>query len=168
MEMTMTAKHFTSFSPYALDVVEHSVSWMDQYWDADFGLLGMKSYERLSSLPLVHHVRETSWYALGLLQRGSEADQQRACEALQAILKYQFDEPGKPYDGAWYRFPEEPHPGTRGIWRGYDPNWREFIGTILAIILLDYEPDLPPTLIEGIDDALRKAIRGTLTRGLSA
>jgi hypothetical protein len=141
---------------------------MDQYWDAAAGLLGMDSYEELSTLPVVHHIRETSWYALGLLQRGSDDDRQRACEALQAILKYQFDEPGKAYDGTWYRFPEESHPGERSIWRGYDPNWREFIGTTLAIILLDYEQYLPKTLVEGIDEALRKAIRGALTRNLSA
>ncbi len=105
---------------------------------------------------------------LGLLQRGSVEDRRRACEALQAILKYQFDEPGKAYDGTWYRFPEEPHPGGKGIWRGYDPNWREFIGTTLAIILLDYEQYLPQTLVKGIDDAMRRTIRGTLTRNLSA
>ena len=160
------AKHFASLRPYALDIVEQSMGYMDRYWDEAAGLLAMPSYERLSDLPVVHHIRETSWYALGLLQRGSDADRQRACAALQSILTYQFDEPGQPYDGTWYRFPEEPHPGTRGIWRGYDPNWREFIGTTLAIILLDYEQDLPRTLVQGIDAALRKAIRGTLTRDL--
>ncbi len=162
------AKNFASLSSYALDLVEHSMEMMDGYWDASAALLGMKSYERLSDLPMVHHVRESSWYALGLLQRGSAEDKQRACEALQAILQYQFDEPGKPYDGTWYRFPEEPHPGTRGIWRGYDPNWREFIGTTLAIILLDFEPDLPQTLVKDIDEALHKAVRGMLARDLSA
>jgi hypothetical protein len=162
------AKHFASLRPYALDIVEQSMGYMDRYWDEAAGLLAMPSYERLSDLPVVHHIRETSWYVLGLLQRGSDADRERACAALQSILTYQFDEPGQPYDGTWYRFPEEPHPGTRGIWRGYDPNWREFIGTTLAIILLDYEQDLPQTLVQGIDDALRKAIRGTLTRNLSA
>src|SRR5581483_127894 len=124
----MTAKHFTSLRPYTLDLVEHSVNWMDQYWDQHAGLLAMKTYERLSHLPMVHHIRETSWYALGLLQRGSDTDKQRACHALETILKYQFDEPEAAYDGTWYRFPEEPHPGNMKIWRGYDPNWREFIG----------------------------------------
>jgi hypothetical protein len=162
------AKDFASLYPYALDIVEHSMDHMDRYWDAAAGLLAMKSYERLSELPVVHHIRETSWYALGLLQRGSIADRERACEALQALLTYQFDEPGKPYDGTWYRFPEEPHPGTKGIWRGYDPNWREFIGTTLAIILLDYEHKLPRMLVQDIDEALRKAIRGMLARDLSA
>jgi hypothetical protein len=166
--MTMARKRFTSLRPYALDLVEHSLRWMDQYWDADIGLLGMESYERLSSLPLVHHIRETSWYALGLLQRGTYEDQQRACSALQALLKYQFDEPGTAYDGTWYRFPEESHPGDMPIWKGYDPNWREFIGTTLAIILLDYEQELPAALVKEIDEALRKAVRGAITRNLPA
>src|SRR5579859_5712000 len=170
VETTMGAKHFSYFRPYAFDLVEHSVSWMDQYWDGDAGLLGMRSDDpkRFAHLPLVHHIRETSWYALGLLQRGGSGDLQRACQALQTILSYQFDELGEAYDGTWYRCPEEPHPGKMPIWLGYDPNWREFIGSTLAIILLDYEPDLPEELVMGIDEALRKAIRGALARGLSA
>lgn len=162
------AKHFPSFRPHALDLLEHSLQWMDQYWDADASLLAMKSYERISTLPVVHHIRETSWYALGLLQRGSAQDIQRACQALQTVLKYQFNEPGEAYDGTWYRFPEEPHPGKMPIWRGYDPNWREFIGSTLAMILIDYEPYLSKELVASIDVALRKAIRGMLARGLSA
>ncbi len=164
----MAAKSFLSLLPSALDLVERSMNWMDTHWDADAHLLYMKSYERLSPLPMVHHIRETSWYALGLLLRASSTDKERACSALQALLKYQFDEPGAPYDGTWYRFPEEPHPGTKPIWRGYDPNWREFIGTILAIILIEYEQDLPASLVKGIDEALRKAIRGALARNMPA
>jgi hypothetical protein len=175
VEVMMTDRYFTSpstrnapINPYALDLVEHSVRWMDQYWDADAGLLGMPTYEGLSALTRVHHIRETGWYALGLLQRGTKDDKQRACEALQAILRYQFDEPGRPYDGTWYRFPEEPHPGDMPIWKGYDPNWREFIGSTLAIILLDYKQELPATLVAAIDSALHKAIRGMLARNLPA
>lgn len=36
----------------------------------------------------------------------------------------------------------------------------EFIGTTLAIILLDYESELPPDLVSSIDSALHKALRG--------
>lgn len=164
----MAAKHFSDLRPAALDLVERSLNWMDQYWDEQVELLGVKSEEHYVSLPLVHHIRETGWYALGLLQRAGAHDKDRACRALQTLLKYQFDEPGKAYDGTWYRYPQEPHPGSMTIWRGYDPNWREFIGTTLAIILLDYESDLPQDLIRAIDEALRKAVRGTLTRDLAA
>ncbi len=171
----MTDRHFAalkaqnfSLNPYALDLVEHAMRWMDQYWDTDTGLLGMPTYERLSPLARVHHIRETGWYVLGLLQRGTDDDKQRACEALRTMLCYQFDEPGRQYDGTWYRFSEEPHPGNMPIWKGYDPNWREFIGTTLAIILLDYEQELPATLVAAIDSALHKATRGMLARNLPA
>jgi hypothetical protein len=164
----MTAMRFTALNRHSRDLVERSVSWMDEHWDEQVDLLSIRSEERFSDLPTVHHIRETSWYALGLLQRGSSSDVERACRALQAILRYQFDEPGAVYDGTWYRYMEEPHPGNAAIWKGYDPNWREFIGTTLAIILLEYERDLPAMLVAGIDEALHKAIRGALTRDLPA
>lgn len=164
----MVAKRFTALSQHSRDLAERSVHWMDAHWDVQADLLSIRSEERFSELSTVHHVRETSWYALGLLLRGAPGDVQRACQALQAVLRYQFDEPGAVYDGTWYRYMEEPHPGNAAIWRGYDPNWREFIGTTLAIILLEYEQELPAPLVQDIDLALRKAIRGALTRNLPA
>lgn len=164
----MTGMRFTALGQYSRDLVEKSVNWMDGHWDAQVDLLSIRSEERFSDLPTVHHIRETIWYALGLLQRGSSSDVERACQALRAVLRYQFDEPGAAYDGTWYRYMEEPHPGNAAIWKGYDPNWREFIGTTLAIILLEYERDLPETLVAAIDEALRQAIRGALTRDLPA
>ncbi|GHO88643.1 hypothetical protein [Dictyobacter formicarum] len=165
-------KQFSSFSPMAREMVDLSLTWQDRYWNAETGLLKMESDKDEDSMstpiPFVHHIRETIWYALGLLQRQADGDHARALQAIQTVLHYQFDEPGKPYDGTWYRFLEEPHPGEGIIWRDYDPNWREFIGSSLAIILWDYETELPPELVASIDEALRKAIRGALARGLSA
>jgi hypothetical protein len=54
------------------------------------------------------------------------------------------------------------------VWRDYDPNWREFIGTTLALILIGYEPLLPADLLPRIDTALRRAIAGTLERNVPA
>jgi hypothetical protein len=106
---------------------------------------------------------------MGLLIRGPQGDGERAIRTLAAVLAWQFDEPGQPYHGTWRRAPQEPHPPENAvIWRDYDPNWREFIGTVLAIILLEYEALLPHDLVMQIDDALRKAIAGTLARDLPA
>jgi hypothetical protein len=54
------------------------------------------------------------------------------------------------------------------MWRDYDPNWREFIGTVLLIILADHEATLPAPLVARIDAALRLAVVGTLARGVAA
>jgi hypothetical protein len=84
-------------------------------------------------------------------------------------LTYQFDQPDKVYHGTFYRAPEEPRPPEPATeWRHYDPNWREFIVTTMAIILIEYEGQLPRSLVDKIDVAIRKAVEGALKRGLRA
>ncbi len=59
-----------------------------------------------------------------------------AIHALDAVLACQFDEPDKVYHGTFFRAPEEACPPEPAVeWRYYDPNWREFIITTIAIIL---------------------------------
>ena len=66
---------------------------------------------------------------------------------LKVVLNAQYREPGKPWDGTFRRTPTEPEPGTNAVmWRDYDPNWREFIGTTFAIILNEYPDRIPPDL----------------------
>src|SRR5205814_204105 len=67
------------------------------------------------------------------------------------------------------RAPEEPTPPAEAvIWRDYDPNWREFIITTLALVLLAYSEQLPGALVEKMDVAMRRAVAGARTRDLSA
>jgi hypothetical protein len=158
--------------PAARDLLERSVAWMDRYWDAEVGLLwampDVADPHGAEHAPY-HLVRESAWYALGLLMRDREGDAARAIQALTAILPCQFDEPGKVYHGAFYRAPEEPHPPEPPIvWKHYDPNWREFIITTIALILSEYEDRLPRSLVDKIDVAIRRAVAGALARGLSA
>jgi hypothetical protein len=54
------------------------------------------------------------------------------------------------------------------VWKDYDPNWREFIGTTLALMLIEYRALLPDELVRRIDLALRRAIAGTLERNVPA
>src|SRR5262249_27160273 len=93
-----------------------------------------------------------------------------ARQAVGALLAYQFDTPGQPYHGTWYRSPHEPPPPAENpvIWQDYDPNWREFIGTALALMLIEYEPLLPADLVRRVDVALQRAIVGTLERDVPA
>jgi hypothetical protein len=168
----MPLTHIADLDPAARDLAERSLAWLDRHWDASVGLFRMPGdalYEDGQSGTAVHLVRETAWYALGLLLRNAGGDIERAVRAIDVLLAYQFDAPEYPYHGTWYRSPHEPPPpATPVIWDDYDPNWREFIGTTLALILIEYETLLPVDLVRRIDLALRRAIAGTLERNVPA
>jgi hypothetical protein len=166
------SKHIGSLDANAQQLLAASVAWMDHYWDEAMGLLRSPGDVADPHHPQPgngHMVRESTWYALGLFLRNGPGDVERAIRALEVILTYQFDEPDKVYHGTFYREPEELHPPEPPIeWRHYDPNWREFIITTIAIILLEYEHQLPRSLVGKIDIAIRKAVEGALKRELKA
>jgi hypothetical protein len=167
----MHVPHIDALHPHARSLAAASLEWTDRYWDERFGLIwaaDTQLYEdEAGGRP--HLVRETGWYALGLLLRDGPQDRERAVRALETLLQYQFDAPGMPYHGTFYRAPEEPAPPPEPqIWKDYDPNWREFIGTTLALLLHYYEERLPAPLTAQIDMALRRAVEGTLARGVPA
>lgn len=162
---------FEDLPPYTRHWTEISVAWMDQFWDPAANLIWQASAADLphpkSKSKRRHSVRETSWYALGLLMRRQGDDIARAQRAIDAVLGCQFDEPGKVYHGTFYRSPEEDPPPEPAVeWRDYDPNWREFIGTTLALILENHSDLLSPGLIRSIDVALRKAAEGASERNV--
>ncbi len=168
----MPLTKLADLDPPARDLAERSLEWLDRYWDASVGLFRMPDdalYEDGQAAAAVHLVRETAWYALGLLLRNADGDSARAVRAVDALLAFQFDAPEHPYHGTWYRSPHEsPPPANPVIWDDYDPNWREFIGTTLALMLIEYQALLPPDLVRRIDLALRCAIAGTLERNVPA
>jgi hypothetical protein len=168
----MTEKQLDQLDAPARDLAERSIAWMDRCWDEAAGLFRVPDdsiYERGQTETPGHLVRETAWYALGLLLRDAPGDRVRAGRAVDTLLTYQFDAPDQPYHGTWYRSPHEPPPPENPVvWRDYDPNWREFIGTTLALMLLEYEARLPADLVRRIDVALRRAIVGTLARNVPA
>src|SRR5690606_24442093 len=91
-----------------------------------------------------HGLRATTWYLLGLMIRDAPGDRDRALTALRAVLAQQIDEPGAPWHGTFYRSPEEPQPRHDAkMWDDYDPNWCEFIGSALALLLIVYEDRVP-------------------------
>lgn len=110
-----------------------------------------------------HMVRESSWYALGLLVRDEPGDRQRAAEVLDAVLKQQFLTPGKPWYGTFRRAPEEPDPAPDAVvWRNFDPNWRVFIGTTFEIILIEYPDRISPELARRMYEAIDRGIEGEI------
>jgi hypothetical protein len=156
-----------SLDANARDLFDASMRWMENRWDAAAGLLWDSDQAKLTA---PHHtVRNSVWYAFGLLMRNRPADNERAVRVMETVLSYQFDAPGRIFHGTFYRAPEEPYPPADAvIWRDYDPNWREFIITALALVLTEYADRLPAALVHQIDAAIRKAVTGAQARGLSA
>ncbi len=113
-----------------MDIATTATQWMDGFWDEDVALL------RHPDIPSVHAVRETAWYALGLMLRG---DDDRAWHAIETVLANQYDAPGTIFHGTFRRSPEDPpQPEEPTIWVDYDPNWRQFIGCTFALIVDDF------------------------------
>ncbi|MFJ3404022.1 hypothetical protein [Promicromonospora sp. NPDC090134] len=161
---------------HARDLTTRSLDWMDQQWDPAAGLL--RAPEEPGGghgAPVGHLVRETGWYAVGLLARNlparddAEADAERARHALGRVLDHQLDAPGTPFHGTWLRSPHEPLPTADSVaWRDYDPNWREFIGTTLVVVANEFPEALAGDLGPRVQAALRLAVEGSLARGVGA
>jgi hypothetical protein len=142
-----------------MEVTAVTTAWMDEAWDEETGLLWNPpgSFEGEIEPRLVHLVRETAWYAIGLLRRDGQGDRARAEAALGAVLDQQYEEPGQPWHGTWVRFPEWPAPTEGAVeWVDYDPNWRQFVGTALAVATTDFA--LPAALTARAHAAIGLAV----------
>ncbi len=149
------------------DLFEASMEWGDRYFDPAVNLVLAPGYTPGSANPApprqYHMVRESSWYALGLLMRGRQGDRERAGKILETVLAQQYHEPGKPYDGTFRRAPEEPHPPQGAtMWHEFDPNWREFIGTTFEVILSAYGEELPADLKGKLETSIQQALAGEM------
>jgi len=146
------------------------MQWIDRLWDERVGMIWSPSNEvstRTGAIPRRHLVRETSWYAAGLLLRNQAGDKERAIQAIEAVLKHQIDEADQPYHGTFFRAPEEPHPPMRyaQMFVQYDPNWRSFIGTTFALILQEYGSRLPESLRKRIESSIVLSVEGEIREG---
>ncbi len=148
--------------PNAREILDESMTWMDARFDS--GPANLLYYDGKGSDSPKHIVRESTYYALGLLVRG---EVEGAARVLGAVLDHQIDEPGAVYHGTFLRYTEEAHPKAGAVeWVDYDPNWRDFIGTGFALALIYFSDRLPDNLIRRIDRSLRLAVEGTLARAV--
>ncbi len=149
------ATRLPDLQPHAQSLALASLRWSEQWWDPASSLLDVGFVGQ----PIV---RDSCWFALGLFLRDGEGDTQRARDIIDAVLATQFDEPGAVYHGTFPRWIGEPRPPSENpqMWRDYDPNWRQFIGTTLALILDEYSGRLEAAQIERIDRAIRLAVEG--------
>ena len=110
-----------------------------------------------------YNVRGTAEYALNLLMRDAPGDRERAGQAIESVLKVQYNTPGVRWYGTFKRTPEEPEPGPNAaMWRDYDPNWREFIGTTFEVILIEFPDRLSPELSSRMYASIDRAIEGEM------
>jgi hypothetical protein len=145
----------------ARDLATASMEWMDRYYD-DAARLCRSPYPGAQR----HTVRDSTWYAVGLFLRNGKGDSDRALRIVDAVLDQQFDQPNMPFHGTFATSPEAPKPVKESpMWRGYDPNWRQFIGTIWGLMLLDYGDRIPPALRKRMEASLRLAIAGEERHG---
>jgi hypothetical protein len=157
-----------SLSKNSRELFSTAMQWGDQSYDTQARLCHMPTSPQYAEAHLPPHlaVRESAWYAVGLLLRDGAGDRERAVQILDTVLRAQYREPGKPWDGTFRRTPTEPEPGTNAeMWRAYDPNWRVFIGTTFAIILNEYPDRVPKELQERMIDAIDYAVAGEMKQG---
>lgn len=157
------------------------LGWMDansKLWDSGAKLLrsahAVPGYRESSkNLEDWHYwekccydVRGTSYYALGLLLRDAPGDRDRAADALNSVLKNQYVNAGVRWYGTFKRTPEEYGPtSTSVMWRDYDPNWREFIGSTLEMILIEFPHKIPTELAARMYASIDHAIAGEMAEG---
>lgn len=132
------------------------MAWMDCFWDDDAALLAIGP--DLAVAP--RNVRITIRYALGLMLRDAPGDTARACRALDAVLPQQYDEPGSALHGAFRSWAGQPHPGPAPTIFKFDPNHRQFAGTLFAVLLDEYASRLPEELVQRMDLAIHRMVEG--------
>ena len=111
----------------------------------------------LSGLSL-HSVRES---LLGAHLDLSDGQIDRAIATIWAVLDQQFLEVGHPWSGTFKVVAESAPPGVAAQeWLDYDPNWRQFIGVLLALCLQRFEDRLPADLVDAMDRAIVLAVDG--------
>jgi hypothetical protein len=164
------ARTLDSMEPAARGTALAAMTWNDAYWDDRAAFLWNTSATPAragASRSRRHQVRETSWYALGLLMRAGSGDRERAIRAIEAVLNNQIDEPSQPFHGTFQRSPEEPRSPQRyaRLFVEYDPNWREFIGTTFIMILEEYGDQLPAALRRRIEESIAMAVEGERKEG---
>ncbi|PQP81153.1 hypothetical protein C0Q44_22255 [Paenibacillus sp. PCH8] len=53
------------------------------------------------------------------------------------------------------------------VWISYDPNWREFIACVCAVVTAEFAELMPETLMKRMDYAMELAVQGSIDRRLS-
>jgi hypothetical protein len=110
-----------------------------------------------------HDTRNSINYALAVLM--SSGDTRKATRIIKAVADCQYTNDNEVYYGTFKRVLEESDPPENPItWKDYDPNWREFIGMVLAVILSEYGNILEEDIVELMKQSAYMAVMGSTKR----
>ncbi len=134
----------------------------EELWDPDRGMdrfaPGVVPGVDISRFDL-HAVRET---ALGAFLDLEDGNVDRAITAIRNVLALQYPASDWPWSGT-FPVTAEQHdpPGADAVeWVHYDPNWRQFLGCILALTDIHHRASLPDDVSSGIAAALLRCVHG--------
>lgn len=144
------------------ELFEKTLDWSLEFLDRARHLVWNPStYDAEVPAGTVHLTPNSAWVAYGLLERGDRESRDEAISVLERVLALQLFAPGAAFDGTYARFAESPapDPGRAVVWRDYDPNWRQFVGTALALLLEDFGALLPDGLAARVEASVVRACR---------
>lgn len=135
-------------------------AWTRDHWDPMRALVANPpgGYIELGPFAGKHLIRETAWFALDAL---AHDEIEIAVDAIRTVLGRQYKRPGKPWHGTFPIFDHDPEPGDDAImWLSYDPNWRQFVGVTLALIVDSYAERLPGNVVAECEAAALRCVEG--------
>lgn len=113
-----------------------------------------------------YDIRSSANYALAVLM--SSNDTEKAARIIKAIIDCQYTKKGEVYYGTYKRTLEEADPPMNPVvWDDYDPNWREFISMVFAVILSEYGDILPEATTKLMKESSKMAVTGSIERYLA-
>jgi hypothetical protein len=145
------------------DLAAATYEWSMQWWDHDAHMVWNPpgSVDPGIEARKLHLVPNTAWLAYAQLATGDDAAGAEALAAIRVLIGLQYDRPGTVVHGTYRRFLEWPDPPAAPVmWEDYDPNWRQFVGTTLALILEDFSDRLDGELAASIDASIALACAG--------
>ncbi len=155
----------SSLTSTQLELYTSSMNLAAQAFDAKANLIRRPVLSH-SNAQGAYMVRESSWYALGLLIRDGKGDRELAASVLRTVLANQYRTPDRKWYGTFKRSPEEPTPRNGDLpFTSYDPNWRQFLGTTFQIILSEYPDRIPSGLRADLEESIQLAVLGEFEDG---
>jgi hypothetical protein len=145
------------------DLAAATYAWSMQWWDHDQHMVWNPpgSVDPGIEARKLHLVPNTAWLAYALLAAGDDGAGAEAVAAIRALVGLQYDRPGTVIHGTYRRFLEWPEPPPAPVmWEDYDPNWRQFVGTTLAVILEDFGDRLDARVVASVEASIGLACAG--------
>ena len=130
----------------------------DRYYDSADQMLQWEFdspgyHSQIRSGTLVHPTRESLIYALALLKRNGDSDNERAIAIVRRVLPLQDTSPTSRTYGVWPWLLEEPLDQMDAP----DLNWADFCGIQIAHLLVKYRERFPEALSNQMQTSLRHA-----------